>query len=65
MALSDSDGSEDLANQNTSNVVLDAVSNFHYGELLGACLTDKEPGTTGFDLPLRAGLPVRLMGHVR
>ena len=42
VALSDSDGSEDLANQNTSNAVLDAVSNYHNGELLGACLTDKE-----------------------
>ena len=37
VALSDSDGSEDLASQNTSNAVLDAVSNYHYGELLGAC----------------------------
>ena len=43
-ALSDSDGSEDLANQNTYNAVLDAVSNYHYGELLGACLTDGELG---------------------
>ena len=44
VALSNSDGSEDLANQNTSNPVLDAVSNYHYGELLGACLTDGELG---------------------
>ena len=35
-ALSDSDGSEDLANPNTYNAVLDAVSNNHHGELLGA-----------------------------
>ena len=40
--LSDSDGSEDLANQNTSNAVLDTVSNYHYGELLGECLSDKK-----------------------
>ena len=44
VVLSDSDGSEDLANQNTSNAVLDAVSNYHYGELLGECLSDKELG---------------------
>ena len=30
----DSDGSEDLANQNTHNAVLDAVSNYHFGELV-------------------------------
>ena len=42
--LSDSDGSEDLAYQNTYNAVLDAVSNYHYGELLEACLTDRELG---------------------
>ena len=41
--LSDSDGSEDLANQNTSNAIFDAVSNYH-GELLGECLSDKELG---------------------
>ena len=44
VALSDSDGSEDFANQNTSNAVLDAVPNYHYDELLGACLTDGELG---------------------
>ena len=44
VVLSDSDGSEDLANQNTSNAVLGAVSNYHYGELLGSFLTDKELG---------------------
>ena len=44
VALSDSDGREDLANQNTSNAVLDAVSNYHCGELLGACVTDGELG---------------------
>ena len=58
MVLSESDGSEDLANLNTSNAILDAVSNYHYGELLGECLSDNELGTIGFDLPLRAGLPV-------
>ena len=42
VTLSDSDGSEDFANQNTSNAVLDAVSNYRHGELLGACLTDGE-----------------------
>ena len=42
--LSDSDGSEDLAYQNTYNAVLDAVSNYHNGELLEACLTDRELG---------------------
>ena len=30
--LSDSDGSEDLAYQNTYNAVWDAVSKYHYGE---------------------------------
>ena len=32
------------ANQNTPSVALDAVSNYHYGELLGACLPDGELG---------------------
>ena len=45
--LSDSGESEDLAAQNTSNNLLDAVSNFHYGERLGECLSD-------IDVPLRA-----------
>ncbi len=35
-ALLDSVGSEDPAVLNTSNAVLDAVSNFRYGELLGS-----------------------------
>ena len=42
--LSDSDGSDDLAYQNTYNAVLDAVPNYHCGELLDACLTDRELG---------------------
>ena len=44
MVLSDSDGSDDLANLNTSNAILDAVSNYHYGELLRECLSDIELG---------------------
>ena len=44
VVLSDSDGSEDLANQNTSNAILDAVCNYYYGERLGECLSDKELG---------------------
>ena len=47
VVLSDSDGSEDLATLNTSNALLDAVSNFHYGELLGECLSDIELGRLG------------------
>ena len=42
--LSDSDGDEDLAHQNMYNAVLDAMSNYHYGELLESCLTDSELG---------------------
>ena len=34
VVLSDSDESEDPAVLNTSNAVLDAVSNFRYGELI-------------------------------
>ena len=45
--LSDSEESEDLAAQNTSNNLLDAVSNFHYGERLGECLSDIELGRLG------------------
>ena len=44
VVLSDSDGSQDLAALNTSNAILDAVSNFRYGELLGECLSDIELG---------------------
>ena len=42
--LSDSDGCEDPAVRNTSNAVLDAVSNFRCGQLLGKCLSDVELG---------------------
>ena len=44
VVLSDSDESEDPAVLNTSNAVLDAVSNFRSGELLGECLLDTELG---------------------
>ena len=44
VVLSDSYESEDPAVSNTSNAVLDAVSNFRYGELLGECLSDTELG---------------------
>ena len=44
VVLSDSDGSEDLANQNTSNAILDAVCNYYFCERLGECLSDKELG---------------------
>ena len=40
----DSDGVRILRPLNASNVVLDAVSNFRYGELLGECLSDIELG---------------------
>ena len=40
--LSDSDGDEDLAYQKVYNVLLDAVSNYHYGESVESCLTDED-----------------------
>ena len=45
--VSDSEESEDLAAQNTINNLLEAVSNFQYGERLGECLSDIELGRLG------------------
>ena len=45
--VSDSEESEDLAAQNTTNNLLETVSNFQYGERLGECLSDIELGRLG------------------
>ena len=60
VVLSDSDESEDPAVLNTSNAVLDAVSNFRYGELLGECLSDTELGR----LALTCHFALDCLGHL-
>ena len=39
---SDSDGDEDPAYQNMNNALVDALSNYHFGDLVVSCLTHKE-----------------------
>ena len=57
VVLSDSDESEDPAADNTSNAVLETVTNFRSGKLLGECLLDTELGRLALNVSLRAGLP--------